>query len=405
MGSITSRDDLSYTFVPYRYDPYEQRWILLRDHIAYDATFYQIDEKPSELYRILVLSDGELARRLYIYRPSKTRTEAIVESRIHSEKNALEKTAELTEEVDEKYKLAAAILNFDPVRPVMHRPEIEITEVNNEEFFTVTVADYDMVALSPKEIFLAALEVTELYAEEQYPHRIRITDEILTVNRRQFLVNSDTEYVFYFIDENGVKLSQVTLVSFDDLCPVDDYEETYRRIQYNRYIRKLYSVFQQYDPVQWDEVSLASERYFSNATGSMSFADFLIHQIAGFDPGRLRIDFLMQLVLLNELKDFMDIDQDFVRQQVHSRIFRTHILPVLDAPYLARITTVNGNVLECRHELVQDEVDEIRMDKDEFIFIQCIDPVTWKSSSIAFYNNRVGGRPYFYFPKLEVEVI
>ena len=47
---------------------------------------------------------------------------------------------------------------------------------------------------------------------------------------------------------------------------------------------------------------------------------------------------------------------------------------------------------------------EIRIDRGDIVILQAINPRTWQKSSIAFYNNKYPGAPYFYFPELEVEV-
>ena len=403
--TISSYDDSLYTYLPYRYNSDKQEWSLLSDHIKRDVSFYQIDEKPSQLYRISVLSEGKFVRRFYVYQPSASYIERILEDRIQINKNIKEYTAKLIEdpatEIDEKYKTAAAILYFDPVKPILCRPEIEIED---DRSFTATIPDYHLIELSEEKIFLAALETEELYGNDPCPHKMEITAPVMTIKRQDFLVNADTEYVFYFIDAYGTRLSQVSLVSFDPGYPVEEYSKTYRKIQLDRYSRKLYAVFQEYDPEEWEAVSLLLNRYFLNNTETMSFFDYLLTQVMYLDNRQYNIPFIVQLILLCDLQFFMDIDQDFIKYQVYGQAYKTHVLPRSDTPYLIRAMRFNNGHITYDYYKSGNSGTEIHTDKDDMLAIQCIDPDTWKMSSIAFYNNKYTGAPYFYFPKLEVTV-
>lgn len=409
-GTIVSSYKLPYTFYVYRYDLDDETWILDKDDTQYRTNEFRLAGKPSEMYRILVLSDFQVVREYYLYEPSGTLSETILERRIAACRLAAEKTVELRSDEDaadgtaDQYKLAAALLDFDTDRPVLQRPVVETDEDGLQ--ITVTVPDYDPILFGVQPIYLAALEVSEIFWNSR-PHKIPVTADRFTIRRARFLTNADTEYVFYFIDQTGKPLSQVTLVSFDDAYPVETYADYYRKIQLERYRRKLYAVFQQYAAGDWNIVSSILDLYFLSIEKDVPFSVSVIRQLTYLNDARYRIDVLIQLVLLCELRHYMPVRPDFIRRQVYSQMFRVHVMPASDTDYLIHIVHINGDTVTHEYRLSDKSgATEIRMDRDDFLWVQAIDPATWKLSGIAFYNNRVKqGRGAFYFPQLEVEVI
>ena len=186
----------------------------------------------------------------------------------------------------------------------------------------------------------------------------------------------------------------------------DTYTDAYLRTVYDTYVRKLNSVFKEYDRNSWNTISQLLEQYLLIREEEERPYSFLLKRILRLDKNRYRIDKLIEIVILCQLRHYAPVDPNFLSHQVYSKEFRSHVFPESDRPYIVRAEHINGDTVTREYFLTGDESLSIRMDKDDFLLLQCIDPETWSVSSPAFYNNRIKtGAPYFYFPKLEVEVI
>lgn len=404
--NITSYYQLNYTYIPYRYDAKTQTWNIVQGYIKYDANTFACNHFAPGLYKIVVTSDNELIRSFYWYEPTAEIKEKEIQDKIALKKIATEKGAELISLLPDKelepdiYQTVAAILDFDIPKPVLRKPEIDI----DQYLMTITIPDYELMILSGKTYYLALLEIEEIYAVKKSPHRILIPAASFQFNVLQHLPNSDTEYVAYIIDEANTVLSQSVFVSFDTEYQISECINTYRKIELDRYIRKLYTIFKEYDPKEWEAVSLASDRYFLKNENTLSFSEFILTQLTYLDSNQYNIGFIMQLVLLCDLQYFMDIDQSFVTNQVYSVPYKMHVFPRSDSAYIICAIRIYNGELSYQYYLSGNAGTEIRIDRGDAVILQAIDPTTWKKSSIAFYNNKYPGAPYFYFPKLEVTV-
>lgn len=405
-NQINSNTRVSYTFVPYEKDG--DKWRRLNDSIVYDSEKFIFYGKPRRMYQISVLSDFSVVRKYFIYEPSKTLSEAKYERRISALQNWQEKTTELLgnialEELEnDTYgrQIIASMVSLRDRRAIFKKPVVEL----DDNTLMVTISDYPCIALTDKNVYLAAIETEEACAESFSPHKYKIIEEQNKIPLSSLLINSDTDYLFYLTDDTGTILSDIFMFSTDSEINDETYNKVYNKIVFDDFKRKLYNVFQEYGRKEWEPVSLLLDQYLFT-DNSINLTEFLLQQLTRQDENRVRIDFLIQLVLLCKLRYYDNINQDFIKQQVFSQEFKNHIFPE-NSPYIIKITRLNGDTISYNYLSAGKESTSIRMDKDDFIFLQCIDPSSWNVSSIAFYNNRVkSGRPYFYFPKLEVEVI
>jgi len=403
---ITSFYNLPYTFYVYRYNQLTDQWILEQNLNKYETNIFELSGKSSELYRISVLSDFYLIREYYLYEPSKTLSETILERQILSNKIIHEKTEELLKSETninndlDQYKLAAAILDFDITKPILRRP---IVEIESDTVVEITIPDYELVITSGKPIYLTSLATTEILSGSQ-PYKVQVTAGQMKMSPTDFILNSDMEYIFYLTDEQNKKLSQVTLISFNEEYPIEEYANTYRKIQLDRYQRKLYKVFQQYSPQNWNTIALILDKYFLGSEKNISFSEFVIQQLTCLDPNQYDIGFMIQLVLLCDLQHFTDIDVNFVKKQVYAVPYKMHIFPRSDTNYVICSVRISNDEILYQYYRSGNDGTEIRIDQGDIVILQAIDLTTWKKSSIAFYNNKYPGTPYFYFPELEVEV-
>ena len=405
-NQINSNIGISYTFVPYEKDG--DKWKRLNDSIVYDSEKFIFYGKPRRMYQIFVLSDFSVVRKYFIYEPSKTLSETKYERRISALQNWKEKTTELLENIaleeleNDAYgrQIIASMVSLRNRRAIFKKPVVEL----DDNTLLVTISDYPCIALTDKNVYLAAIETEEACAESFRPHKYKIIEEQNKIPLSSLLINSDTDYLFYLTDDTGTILSDIFMFSTDSKINDETYNKVYNKIVFDDFKRKLYNVSQEYGKKEWESVSLLLDQYLFT-DNSVNLTEFLLQQLIRQDENRVRIDFLIQLVLLCKLRYYDNINQDFIKQQVFSQEFKSHVLPE-NSPYIIKITRLNGDTISYNYLSAGKESTSIRMDKDDFIFLQCIDPSSWNVSSIAFYNNRVkSGRPYFYFPKLEVEVI
>ena len=408
LGNISSYYKIMYTFTPYIYNPETKEWDIQRDRITYDSDTFSPGGMLPGLYKIVVTLNNELVRSFFWYESTAPIMETRVQEIMDLQQIIAEKGVELANELEEVgdqdvIESSAALLDFDLVMPVFRRPEIE---TNEDGSLTILIPDHEAFVLLGRTFYVAVLELTELYSEAPHPHKIRIFNKVMQINKSDITSNSDNEFAFYLVDDVGTKLSQLTFVSFDPDYPVQDCINTYRRAQYNRYLRKLYTVFQQYSPEYWNTVSSIAGQYLLNTIHDIPISEFLITQIISLEPTKYRINFLIQLILLCDLQYFTDIDQNFIRDQVYSRSFGNHVFPVLDNPYLIRIITIDDGAISYRYLRSGRGGTEVKVKYNEYTILQCINPETWKSSSIAYYSNTMTKTTYsFYFPKLEVTTI
>lgn len=409
-SELVSKNSGKFTFIPYTYDIEKEKWILLPEQIEYNTDFYSIDGKPRIMYLIAVLSDFSVIRKYFVYRPSKTLSETILARRIKTKQLEIETIGELTANIDltnfaeDTYgqKIVAALLRFQNTRPIFKKPVI-ILEQNK---IHVTVPDFKCISLLNKPIYLAALELKEVYAEKHIAHRCLIAYENFSFNPSELLLNSDTEYIFYLTDDTGKVLSNLALLSLDDTQILDTYISSYQNVVFDDYSRKLYNIFREYNKRDWETVSLSLSIYKLINNPEDTLYEYMLKQLLKLDEQRERIDYLIQLITLCQLTYYTDIDQTLIQHQVYSKDFKSHVFPEREDPYIIKVTRIYDTDIRYEYILAGAESTSVRIDQGDYILLQCIDPSSWTMSSIAFYNNKIkNGRPYFYFPKLEVEVI
>ena len=409
--TISTDDEIQYRFMPYEFNPTTQTWVLEKNNIKDGTSFVIHNNKSSVLRQISVLSDFNVVRKYFIYQPSKNVSETILEHQITKMQNMNEALRDLLTDVDLTelvhdeigQKTVLSLSHSMPKYPLFKKPEIALNESDD---ITVTIPDYEAFALLEKNIYLAALELDEVFNEKPAPHKILISNRTITIRPSSFLINSDMNYIFYIMDDKGMILSDAVLFSLDDIFPVQEYTKSYMRIAQDKYARKLNTIFRTYRKQDWNKVSTLLNHFLLTDVSNIALEDYLMQQILRQYAREDRPDLWLQLVLLCRLSYYANVDQSFVQEQVYSKEFFSHILPEKPFPYLIRITRINEDESKDEYRLGGTESTSIRIDKDDFIFIQCIDPETWKVSSIAFYNNRIkDGARYYYFPNLKVEVI
>ena len=407
---IQGQFHIPYRFVPYKYDFTTDTWKLLKEQSVFNEENYTFTGKPLEMYQILVLSDFSLVRRYFHYQASETASETILERRIQTKRLKTEQTTELITQLNLE-TIADDTIGQETVVTMQHiasdhyifaAPEVEI----DETVISVNIPDYAGIKLCERDMYLAALELTEVFAEKPVPHKYKIGAATFQVKASDLLLNSDTEYLFYITDNKNALISDFTLISLNPDFAADTYTDAYLRTVYDTYIRKLNSVFKEYDRNSWNTISQLLEQYLLIREKEERPYSFLLKRILRLDENRYRIDKLIEIVILCQLRHYASVDSNFLSHQVYSKEFRSHVFPESDRPYIVRAEHINGDTVTREYFLTGDESLSIRMDKDDFLLLQCIDPETWSVSSPAFYNNRIKtGAPYFYFPKLEVEVI
>lgn len=408
--TITVRTKIPYRFIPYVYHIDTDSWQILREQADNNTEVFSFYGKPALLYRICVLSDFSVVRDYFLYQPSETLSETILERQIQTKKNRAEKLAEqilqinLEEIADDEngQKTVASLLQFAPDHVIFRKPEINIEDME----LSCHIPDYSCIELLDKPIFLCILELEETFAKVFRPHRYKINEQDFIIPPFFLSMNPDTEYVLYLSDESGKILTEPILISLNPEYPTELYTVSYYRTIYDTYIRKLNSVFKEYGKEQWNQVAKLLEQYLLQNDYRFSIPEFLCKQLIRLNPDRERIDRMLELVILCQLRYYANIDQSFISHQVYSKEFKSHVFPEAEHPYIVRTIRFNDGEITYDYFLTGEESLSIRMDKDAYLLLQCIDPDTWTVSAPAFYNNRVrSGAPYFYFPKLEVEVI
>ena len=408
--TITVRTKIPYRFIPYVYHIDTDSWQILREQVDNNTEVFSFYGKPALLYRICVLSDFSVVRDYFLYQPSETLSETILERQIQAKKNRAEKLAEqilqinLEEIADDEngQKTVASLLQFAPDHVIFRKPEINIEDME----LSCHVPDYSCIELLDKPIFLCVLELEETFAKVFRPHRYKIDEQDFIVPPSFLSMNPDTEYVLYLSDESGKILTEPILISVNPEYPTELYTVSYYRTVYDTYVRKLNSVFKEYGKEQWNQIAKLLEQYLLQNDYEFSISEFLCKQLIRLNPDRERIDRMLELIILCQLRYYTNIDQSFISHQVYSKEFKSHVFPEAERPYIVRATRFNDGEITYDYFLTGEESLSIRMDKDAYLLLQCIDPDTWTVSAPAFYNNRVRfGAPYFYFPKLEVEVI
>lgn len=403
---ISSYRQQLYTFILYKYDTSTHRWQIIQNQVIKDSSVFNISGVPHGLYKIVITINGILVRSFYWYESPADIKEKAIQEQIVLRRIATEKGKELVGSIQNEnldrsaYETIAAIVDFDIQSPVLRKPEIEL----DQYIMTVTIPDYNLILSSKTSCYLALLEKEEIYSDKRNPHRILITSSSFQINALQYLPNSDTEYIAYIIDNNGMVLSQATFISFDPEYPITEYTNAYCKIEFDRYIRKLYTLFKEYDANEWDAISLISDRYFLQENNATSFSNFILTQLSYLDPNRYNIGLMMQIVLLCDLKYFTNIDQSLAANQVYAIPYKTHIFPRSNSGYIICAIYMNDGELSYQYYKSGNSGTEIRIDRGDIVILQAINPRTWQKSSIAFYNNKYPGAPYFYFPELEVEV-
>ena len=410
--NIAAGDQIKYKFVPYEFDSETKTWVLEKDNISNDWQFLIHNNKSSVLRQISVLSDFNVVRKYYIYQPSETSSEGILERRISANQIKTEKFHNLLANVDltELYddgigqETVLSLMHLDSKKPIFKKPELTLTDSNK---LHIVIPDYEAFSLLTENTYLAALELNEAFSEQIHPHKIKITSDEFDISPARVLINPDQEYLFWITDKNNMVLSNVVLFSFNENFPIQKYTESYSRIVYDEYNRKLYSIFREYRKQDWNIISTLLQRYLLvGIQNDIDIEEFLINQVLQLDASAIQIDVLLQLIILCRLTYYSNIDQHLIQEQVYSKEMYSHIFPERENPYLIKIIKIKGTSIISEYMISGPESASVRIDKNDFVILQCINPTNWKVSAAAFYNNRIKyGQPYFYFPNLKVKVI
>jgi hypothetical protein len=185
-----------------------------------------------------------------------------------------------------------------------------------------------------------------------------------------------------------------------------NYYRVSRKIDVETYRRQLFNIFMDYNKKDWPVISSIIDTFIlSSEDYTESLSEFTIGKILNLDSIYYRIDFLIQLILLYKLKYTLPINQDFLKYQVFANSYHKHVFPE-GSSYIVQITKIDDKEITIENSVCGSVAKEVKIDKNDFIYFCCYNMQNWECSSIAFYNNKIQeGQKYFFFPKLEVEII
>ena len=411
-NKISSTNSKKYKFVPFLYDRKSKKWKLMNGFARNETEEFIFSDKPSEMYLILVLSDFSVVRKYFYYQPSETLSETILERRIFANRQFTEKTVEMISRFDlsdikddeEKQMIVCALQELKPEYPLLDPPKI--TYDNESHFFSVEFPDYNILSTIDKIIYLSACEIDEAFNQKRVPHKILITGENLTVSPFTLGLNYEENYIFYFSDKNGKPFSNPVLCSYGTSTDVESCFYISRKIDIEEYRRKLYNVFKEYDKKDWDTVSILLDRYSANEDNLYrSIMDYILEAVSRLDIIHYRIEYLMQLILLNQLRNYVPIDQTFINKQVYAEGYHKHVFPENPNNYVIKRGRLNKNTIEWDYISCGEEVQELSTNQDSYLIMQALSQNLSQASPYAFYHNIYAGETkYFYYPDLEVTV-
>jgi hypothetical protein len=407
--SINSK---KYKFIPYAFDLKTKKWNIIKQITDEDVNSYTFYGKPSVMYRICVLSDFSLVREYLYYQPSETMSETILEGHISARQELTEKTAEIITQIDvsdildDEYgqQVVCALQNVTPDYPVVMMPQIEFDNVSS--LFHVNFAEPSLLQVTDYSIYLAALEIDQAFYNKKVPHRILVTGDSFIFNPRLFNMNYEEDYIFYICNEDGVILSNPVLCGYGTQTDTELYFTVSRKNDVEQYRRRLLNVFKKYNKSEWNTVSTILDKYSADIENLyIPITDYLIEDITRLDAYQHRIEYLIQLVLLNQLQYYLPVDQTFIKEQVYAEGYHKHVFPERQETYLIRRGRINKNTIDWDYITCSDEVREIRVDRNKILIMQAANKeITRVSPYVLYHNIYAGDTRYFYYPSLEVTV-
>lgn len=410
LSKIESPNNIKYNFIVYEYNKNENSWTLLREKCIFDSFYIDFHGKPSTMYLIAPTIDSKIVREYFIYQPSKTLSEAKYERRILDNQNKYEKTIKLSTQMDlseliddeEGQEIVSALQFINPKQYVFNIPVVNF----KQNRFEVKISDFDFIEKFNKNIYLGALEIDQAFSKEIVPHKIKISSSSFQFSPANYLMNSGENYIFFITDNSNKVLSECSLGGYNTDNDLLNYYRVSRKIDVETYRRQLFNIFMDYNKKDWPVISSIIDTFIlSSEDYTESLSEFTISKILNLDPIYYRIDFLIQLILLYKLKYTLPVNQDFLKHQVFANSYHKHVFQEGNS-YIVQITKINDKEITIENSVCGSVAKEVKIDKNDFIYFCCYNMQNWECSSIAFYNNKIKeGQRYFFFPKLEVEII
>ena len=410
LSKIESPNNIKYNFIIYKYNKNENSWTLLKEKCIFDSFYIDFHGKPSTMYLIAPTINSNVVREYFIYQPSKTLSEAKYERRIFDNKNKYEKTIKLSTQMDlseliddeEGQEIVSALQFINPKQYVFNIPVVNF----KQNKFEVKISDFDFIEKFNKNIYLGALEIDQAFSKEIVPHKIKISSSSFQFSPANYLMNSGENYIFFITDNSNKVLSECSLGGYNTNNDLLSYYKVSRKIDVETYRRQLFNIFMDYNKKDWPVISSIIDTFIlSSEDYTESLSEFTINKILNLDSIYYRIDFLIQLILLYKLKYTLPVNQDFLKHQVFANSYHKHVFPEGNS-YIVQITRINDKETTIENSVCGSVAKEVKIDKNDFIYFCCYNMQNWECSSIAFYNNKIKqGQKYFFFPKLEVEII
>lgn len=410
LSKIESPNNIKYNFIIYEYNKNENSWTLLREKCIFDSFYIDFHGKPSTMYLIAPTINSNVAREYFIYQPSKTLSEAKYERRIFDNQNKYEKTIKLSTQMDlseliddeEGQEIVSALQFINPKQYVFNIPVVNF----KQNKFEVKISDFDFIEKFNKNIYLGALEIDQAFSKEIVPHKIKISSSSFQFSPANYLMNSGENYIFFITDNSNKVLSECSLSGYNTDNDLLSYYKVSRKIDVETYRRQLFNIFMDYNKKDWPVISSIIDTFIlSSEDYTESLSEFTINKILNLDSIYYRIDFLIQLILLYKLKYTLPVNQDFLKHQVFANSYHKHVFPEGNS-YIVQTVRINDKETTIENSVCGSVAKEVKIDKNDFIYFCCYNMQNWECSSIAFYNNKIKqGQKYFFFPKLEVEII
>lgn len=410
LSKIESPNNIKYNFMIYEYNKNENSWTLLKEKCIFDSFYIDFHGKPSTMYLIAPTINSNIVREYFIYQPSKMLSEAKYERRIFDNQNKYEKTIKLSTQMDlseliddeEGQEIVSALQFINPKQYVFNIPVVNF----KQNKFEVKISDFDFIEKFNKNIYLGALEIDQAFSKEIVPHKIKISNSSFQFSPANYLMNSGENYIFFITDSSNKVLSECSLSGYNTDNDLLNYYKVSRKIDVETYRRQLFNIFMDYNKKDWPVISSIIDTFIlSSEDYTESLSEFTISKILNLDSIYYRIDFLIQLILLYKLKYTLPVNQDFLKHQVFANSYHKHVFPEGNS-YIVQTARINDKEITIENSVCGSVAKEVKIDKNDFIYFCCYNMQNWECSSIAFYNNKIKqGQKYFFFPKLEVEII
>ena len=254
----------------------------------------------------------------------------------------------------------------------------------------------------PKKIYLCGLEADSVYIGST-PHKLLISNAIEYYNVRAHFFNNE-RYYFNIQDEDGNVLSATTtldLTNSNEPEEAVDYNDKYERIQWNKYVKNLYSLLGSND--NWGAIKTHLDRYLlSNNIGFENIKKYLEEQLLSTLSYKYnKLADIIYSIEFCDLKYRLPKDRSYMKNQLYKRLYNSHVIPAGD--YILEITRINGTQISKEYKYQPDEALEIKVSDDMIILLRCIRLSDMKISDFVMYNNSGFGVPFRY-NSLEVEI-